>query len=90
MGGMGGDGGDGGDARDAGDVGDVGDGRDGEDGGIGGDAGGWGDGDTHSLSERFGGGGGYFVRPSPALGGGMGRVCLRDNAPLHYYAVQSN
>jgi hypothetical protein len=58
MGGMGGDGGDGGDARDAGDVGDVGDGRDGEDGGNGGDAGGWGDGDTHSLSERFGGGAG--------------------------------
>jgi hypothetical protein len=61
MGGMEGDGGDGGDARDAGDVGDVGDGRDGEDGGNGGDAGGWGDGDTHSLSERFGGGGGVDI-----------------------------
>ena len=69
MGGMGGDGGDGGDARDAGDVGDVGDGRDGEDGGNGGDAGGWGDGDTHSLSERFGGGG-IFCTAFTCFGGG--------------------
>jgi len=73
MGGMGGDGGDGGDARDAGDVGDVGDGRDGEDGGIGGDAGGWGDGDTHSLSERFGGGGWIFCTAFTCVGGGDGK-----------------